>query len=337
MRYWLSTYLALLALSSATSAAELTHTPLGDGIELISISGDIAEGDQHEFRKLAVQYEKAIVLLESNGGLLLPALEIGKAAHLRGFSTLVSDGAICASSCALIWAAGENRYLAPKGRVGFHASYFESRGQKMETGVGNALVGRYLTQLELPERAIIFATSAPPTSIRWLRATDQRTSGIDFQIFEVEAKPIEKETAVELPSDGGSTSFEAAGEEAYRRGYQLWIAGRYDEASRILRAMASAFPGHRRVSWAYFLVGRALLYQGQPRSAAEVLLANYRQNPAGERAPDSLYYLGQSTFKLGQPGQACKAYAELESVYRTEMREELRRLLPGARLAARCN
>jgi len=134
----------------------------------------------------------------------------------------------------------------------------------------------------------------------------------------------------------GDPSFEAAGEEAYDRGFQLWNSGRYDEAITALRAMASSFPGHRRVSWANNLVGRSLLDKGQPRAAAEALLANYRSNPKGERAADSLFYLGQALVKLGQPSQACKAYGELEDVYGATMRAQLKQLLPSARIEAKC-
>ena len=134
----------------------------------------------------------------------------------------------------------------------------------------------------------------------------------------------------------GDANFDAAGEEAYDRGYQLWNSGRFDEAITSLRAFASSFPGHRRVSWANNLVGRSLLDKGQPRAAAEALLANYRSNPKGERAPDSLFYLGQALMKLGQASQACKAYAELQDVYGPTMRAQLQQQLPGARAAAKC-
>ena len=100
--------------------------------------------------------------------------------------------------------------------------------------------------------------------------------------------------------------------------------------------MITAYPDDRRVSWANNLIGRSLLDKGQYRLAAEALLANYRGNKNGERAADSLYYLGQASLKLGQPAQACKAYAELENVYGTNMRPALRTLLPAARAAARC-
>ena len=125
-------------------------------------------------------------------------------------------------------------------------------------------------------------------------------------------------------------------EAAYDAGFRLWEARKYDSAIAALRRMVAAYPGDRRVSWANNLIGRSLLDQGQHRQAAEILLANYRGNKAGERAPDSLYYLGQASLKLGQPTQACKAYAELENAYGASMRPALRNLLPAARAEARC-
>ena len=145
--------------------------------------------------------------------------------------------------------------------------------------------------------------------------------------------PRERPPVAAKPSD---SNFETSGEEAYDRGFQLWTAKRYDEAISSLRAMASSFPGHRRVSWANNLAGRALLDKGQPRAAAEALLANYRSNPKGERAPDSLFYLGQALVRLGQAAQACKAYSELEEVYGSTMRAQLAQLLPSARIEAKC-
>jgi TolA-binding protein len=137
-----------------------------------------------------------------------------------------------------------------------------------------------------------------------------------------------RESAAATPSDPA--------EAAYDKGFQLWTAGKYDASITALNAMAKAYPEHRRVSWAHNLAGRALLDKGQPRAAAEALLANYRRDPKGERAQDSLYYLGQALMKLGQPGQACKAYAELEDVYGTALRAPLRAQLTAAKSQAKC-
>lgn len=136
------------------------------------------------------------------------------------------------------------------------------------------------------------------------------------------------ETPRSIPADGA--------EAAYDAGFRLWEAKKYDSAIAALRKMVAAYPDHRRVSWANNLIGRSWLDKGQYRTAAEVLLANYRGNKAGERAPDSLYYLGQASMKLGQPAQACKAYAELENEYGASMRPALRTLLPAARAEAKC-
>jgi len=148
-------------------------------------------------------------------------------------------------------------------------------------------------------------------------------------------------TSKPKPTPAVVTSTESApaadpAEAAYDEGYQLWKSGKYDEAIGALRAFSSAYPNHRRTSWANNLAGRAMLDKGEPRAAAEALLSNYRGNPKGERAADSLYYLGQALVKLKQPGQACKAYAELESVYGDSIRGDLKKMLPDAKTEAKC-
>ena len=98
-----------------------------------------------------------------------------------------------------------------------------------------------------------------------------------------------------------------------------------------------AYPKHRRVSYANNLIGRAQLDKGDARAAAATLLANYRTDPGGDRAPDSLYYLGQALMKLGQPGQACKAYGELDAVYGAKIRPDLKKLETDAKAQANCS
>ncbi|MGH6659717.1 MAG: tetratricopeptide repeat protein [Sphingomicrobium sp.] len=151
-------------------------------------------------------------------------------------------------------------------------------------------------------------------------------------------KPKPVPIQVKTPGDSGASSTAAtdAGELAYTEGYKAWEAGRYDEAISLLREFTSAYPGHRRVSFANNLVGRALIDQGDAQAATKVLLANYRNNPKGERAPDSLYYLGQALIRLGQPGQACKVYAELDAVYGAKIRPDLKKLEMEAKTEARC-
>ena len=127
------------------------------------------------------------------------------------------------------------------------------------------------------------------------------------------------------------------GEDAYTEGFKLWEAGNFDQAITSLRAFTAAYPKHRRVSYANNLIGRSLLSKGQARPAAEAFLANYRANPAGERAPDSLLYLGQALMQLGQTAQACKAYQELDAVYGAKIRPDLKKLEADAKTQAQCS
>ena len=160
----------------------------------------------------------------------------------------------------------------------------------------------------------------------------------------VPAKPgATKKTAEagSTPAEGGPAIETAAatdpGEDAYTTGFHQWEAGQYDQAISTLKSFTAAYPKHRRVSYANNLIGRALLDKGDARSAATALLANYRTNPGGERAPDSLYYLGQALMKLGQPGQACKAYAEMDAVYGARIRPDLKKLETEGKAQAQCS
>lgn len=162
----------------------------------------------------------------------------------------------------------------------------------------------------------------------------------------LDAAPAETAPTTQLASaspklppanEPGETASSDPGEDAYSEGFRLWRDGKYDQAVVSLRAFLAGFPNHRRASFARNLIGRALLDKGQPRPAAEALLANYRADPKGERAPDSLYYLGQALMKLDQAGQACKAYAELEDVYGAAVRPDLKALVAKGKDEARCS
>lgn len=146
--------------------------------QFISIVGDIADGDLAKFRRLAVAHDDAVVFLASRGGLTAEALEIGKIIRIKGYDTFVGADSPCASACALIWLAGQTRYLDKGARVGFHATYVEHDGRKAESGVGNAVVGNYLTQLNLSQRAIMFATEAGPDNLNWLTLDNAASVGI---------------------------------------------------------------------------------------------------------------------------------------------------------------
>jgi hypothetical protein len=61
---------------------------------------------EDEFLRQIAPLSSAIVSFSSDGGSLIAGLQIGETIRLKNFSTLVPEGAHCASSCALAWLGG---------------------------------------------------------------------------------------------------------------------------------------------------------------------------------------------------------------------------------------
>ena len=141
-------------------------------------------------------------------------------------------------------------------------------------------------------------------------------------------------TEPETPAPAPPRQADAA-QEAYNGAYRLWDNGQFGEAQQALEAAATRYPDSRWTSWMRNLQGRAYLDDNKPATAARIFLANYQDNPRGERAADSLYFLGQALTRLNRRSEACRVYGELEQVY-PNMRDFIRQRLPQARTDARC-
>ncbi|UUL81880.1 tetratricopeptide repeat protein [Sphingomonas qomolangmaensis] len=128
-----------------------------------------------------------------------------------------------------------------------------------------------------------------------------------------------------------------AAEDSYTYGFRLWQAKLYPEAQAELKKMVAAHPNHRRASFAQNLLGRAYLDEGKPSLASIAFYDNYKKLPDGERAPDSLFYLGQALVQLKKPADACKVYGELTDVYGDRIAASMAADVARARTAAKCS
>lgn len=175
---------ALLIFAAPVLASDIQFHKSDDGDGgYISLIGDIKKGDADKFRALAAGTKADIVFLSSQGGSLSEAFEIGRIITVSNYTTIVMDDTWCTSACALIWIAGAKRYAQPKSHIGFHAGYTVDNGKPIASGMANALIGRYLTQLNLPADAIVFATSATPDKMAWLDTAHPGSQGISFLIL----------------------------------------------------------------------------------------------------------------------------------------------------------
>jgi hypothetical protein len=103
--------------------------------------------------------------------------------RVKEFDTVVPDGGLCASACAIAWLGGAQRFIGAGSKVGFHAAYVLKAGVTAESGPGNAVLGSYLYQLGLSEEAIVYLTQAGPTSMKWLSPDEAGQHGIDVALL----------------------------------------------------------------------------------------------------------------------------------------------------------
>ena len=212
-----------------------------------------------------------------------------------------------------------------------------NRLRTLESGMGQLKADQDQRVSALEQRMSEAATAAPMPATESPPPAATTPSRPKPSVTKPATPPKTSDTAAsvsEAPADAAESD---PGEDAYSQGFHQWEAGQYDQAIATLKAFTAAYPKHRRLSYANNLIGRAQLDKGDARTAAATLLANYRSNPGGERAPDSLYYLGQALVKLGQPSQACKAYGELDAVYGAKVRPDLKKLETDAKAQAQCS
>ena len=136
---------------------------------------------------------------------------------------------------------------------------------------------------------------------------------------------------MEIPATGDAV------EDAYTYGFRLWAAKLYPEAQVKLKEFSAKYPKHKRASFAQNLLGRAYLDEGKPALASVAFYDNYTKNPKGERASESLYYLGVALTRLKKLPDACKVFDEFRDVYGASAPADLKARVAKARTEASCS
>lgn len=178
----------LLTMATSAGAANIEFLDIPGEVGFISVKGEITAGDGDRFYNLIQGHDRVSVILQSPGGLVKDALQIGAEIRLHNYATMVLPGGECFSACGLIWVAGARRYMSATSKIGFHAAYREENGEYKESGVANAEIGSYLTHLGLRIEAIRFFTIAGPNDFLLLTPGRARALGID--IFEQEGTNV---------------------------------------------------------------------------------------------------------------------------------------------------
>ncbi|HEX7783828.1 MAG TPA: hypothetical protein VF509_13545 [Sphingobium sp.] len=135
---------------------------------------------------------------------------------------------------------------------------------------------------------------------------------------------------IEKPETG------AAAADAYTYGFRLWDAKFYPEAQAQLKAALDKYAATNFASRISNLLGRAYLDDGKPALASVAFYENYQKRPKGDRAADSLTWLGEALIQLKKPADACKVYSQLDQDYGTTLSSTLKGMMEKGRTRAKC-
>ncbi|WP_298845266.1 hypothetical protein [uncultured Roseobacter sp.] len=140
---------------------------------VLVLTGQIAEGDAARFAgTLAEQTDGlAVVRLNSPGGSVTDALEIGRALRAQGLGTVAGAGDICLSACPYIFAAGTGRTAHEDAQIGVHQHFFGASSALPAYWAveviqrGQADVMRYLDGMGVDTLVMQHAMATPPDEI----------------------------------------------------------------------------------------------------------------------------------------------------------------------------
>jgi hypothetical protein len=287
-----STLLSVWSTSSLAANISLAPFDSDPTHAIVQVEGPLLAGDGTVFRSRVGSLTKAIVSFDSVGGSLLAGIEIGKAIRLKSFITVVLDGQRCASACAFAWLGGSPRFMASVSLIGFHAAYVERDGRPTEHGVGNALLGSYLTQIGLSESAVVYITKAAPTEMTWLNFRDAERIGIDVMPWAPEQqslKPAQPPGPLRDPT--------AEGLATRARSFVTAIQSRWSDANS------------SGLGWLNTLYANEVDYYGT-RISRDSVLADKRR--FAERWPERAYRIQTNSMKAQCSSSECVVTGNIE-------------------------
>ena len=194
--------------------------------------------------------------------------------------------------------------------------------------------------------AEIKALSAEKVINTPVKAEETQTTNAAVQKPLVTTKPAPPKAATTTSKDKAREAAVAkilrpqssnAFQDSYDYGYRLWEAKFYPEAQTQLEETVKKFPSHSGASRARNLLGRAWLDDGRPSQAAKIFYENYKADAKGERAPESLYFLGESFIAMEKSADACDVFKQLDKAYPDIAAGRLATRLAASRKKAKCS
>lgn len=131
-----------------------------------------------------------IVAINSPGGMVAEALEIGRMLRGLEFDTTILPGTACLSSCPYILASGVERRVSSTGAVGLHQHYYETPGympvflavEDIQRSQGETMA--YLIEMGVDPGVMVYGLNTPPNDIYVLVESELLESGLATELIE---------------------------------------------------------------------------------------------------------------------------------------------------------
>jgi hypothetical protein len=172
----------VLFLGGNGNAASFKSVSTKENKTIISLTGDIVDGDAEALR-LAIQSANdtgklvSAVRLASPGGLLIEAVKIADIVRYAKVATSVPNNAVCASACFVIFAAGSNKFASYTAQVGVHGASGEDGRETVGSGAATVTMARVVKELGVPTTIIGKMVVTPPEQMVWLTPDELRSMG----------------------------------------------------------------------------------------------------------------------------------------------------------------
>lgn len=178
---------AVMALSSGAAAggmSEVGKSPPATRIFMAEespepvyvVRGDIEPGADDVFEAVIAARKGGWLVLASEGGDVSSAIWLGRMVRRHGIKTYVPTNGVCLSACAMVWAAGAERWVANGARLGFHRPWRLVEGKVVEGDVDRAR--RYFKELGYGDTAIRWFL-VPPNDFFVLTAQSAKKIGVE--------------------------------------------------------------------------------------------------------------------------------------------------------------
>ena len=223
--------LAALAASvalCAVSAQAATFKTIAKGRALV-MTGEIVPGDMERLAKAGYAAEARFangqpvverIFLNSPGGSVKAGLELAAFVREWGIDTVVGETDICASMCAVVFAAGMHKAVFPTSKLGVHAistftdedgdgSLDENLGEDGSSLALTTVVARVMADYGVPGNIITKMMTTLQPDTYWVTAADGWTEVEVLSAAAMPNNPMPQEETV------GSVSMSCVGEGGY--------------------------------------------------------------------------------------------------------------------------